>query len=66
MNVVRIVSSGLPNGTKVFLEDGSQLSGIRKIEWSVQAGDVAAEVKITIVAHNIGVEVEGIAEYVKG
>ncbi len=46
---LRIVSDGLSIGTKVLTEDGQEIEGIRKIEWSVNAGCIA-EVSIGLTA----------------
>lgn len=38
---IRIESDGTPQGTKVFTTAGERLKGIRRVEWSVEAGKLA-------------------------
>ena len=56
MRIARIVSDGTCVGTHVFLENGEELKNITKIEWSLEALDVA---RITIAAHDVQVDLVG-------
>ena len=54
----RIVSDGTPLGTKILEPDGRQmdLTGVTKVEWSVEAGGIGVA-RLTLI--NVEVDVVG-------
>lgn len=60
---LRIVSDGHPSSTKVFLPDGTELRGVRAVEWSISV-DKIATARIDFV--NVEIEAEAEAELGEG
>jgi hypothetical protein len=53
---LKIDSDGTPNGTKVMTEDGTVLSGVTFVQWSLAVGHKATA---TIVVREVPVQLRG-------
>lgn len=57
---IRIVSDGTPRGTRVLLPNGDRMPGlIKKVEWSITAGEPHELARAVITFANVEIEAEG-------
>lgn len=55
--IVRISSDGMPNDTRISLDEGQDLDGVVEVRWSLRVGELA-EVELTV--YGSAAQVEGV------
>lgn len=57
-SIAKVESEGArPHGTRILLDDGTELTGVQSVEWVCNAHDHVPRVVITVLGNDIAVEV---------
>lgn len=59
MAKIRIVSDGTQQGTHVLNEDGTEICGVTKVSWTIEAGDNAPLAKAVLEFEDVELDVRG-------
>lgn len=54
---VKIISDGTPSGTKVLLEDGTQIKGVTALRLTIEAGKIP-KAELDIVPYSVEVQAQ--------